>query len=190
VGGLTRDTFVARGLILDEERRDAAVRLGDGEHPAQLVAVRTDPGERTRIGERHARGAKLPDVAREVVRLEAIVDQPAALLETLVPAMLRVRLVERDQLEIGAVGKGDERIVGAGRVPAARNDGEAQPAVAGDRTVELRYDDDEMIDPLENGRTPRRCQQCTKRLDGTEIPLALSSEMGFSRPSLEDGPTS
>src|SRR5262249_28289649 len=111
--------------------------------------------QRPRVGDRHACGAKLPHVSREVVRLEAVVDEAAALLEALIPAMLRVRLVECDQLEVGAGREGDERIMRGGGRPAARNDGEAESAIARDRGVEIRNDDHQVIDTFENGACSR-----------------------------------
>ncbi len=56
------------------------------------------------------------------------------------------RLLEGDQLEVGSVGKADERVVGSARVLAAASDLKAQPLVALNRVIELAHQDHEMVD--------------------------------------------
>src|SRR5262249_61480411 len=97
-----------------------------------------------------SRGPKRAGVGGGVVGLEAEVDEAAALLQSLEPAMLRVRLEERDQLEVRAVREGYQRVVGADRVAPAGDDGEFEPAIARDGGVQLRHDDDEMIDAVQH----------------------------------------
>src|SRR5262249_35770009 len=95
-------------------------------------------------------GPERAGVGGEVVGLETEVDEAATLLQSLEPAVLRVRLEERDQLEVRAVREGDERVVGADRVPSAGHHCEVEPAIARDGGVQLGHDDDEMIDTLQH----------------------------------------
>src|SRR5467141_431638 len=83
-----------------------------------------------RIADVDAGGPQHARVARQVVGLQAVVDEPAALLQRRPPAMVVARLVEGDQLEIGAIAEGNQAVVGAdARVAAAGHDGEAEVAV-------------------------------------------------------------
>jgi len=69
--------------------------------------------------------------------------------------MVVARLVEGDQLEVGAVAKGDQAVVGAdARVTAAGHDGEAEVAVVLGGGVEIPHGDDEVIDPEQHQRPP------------------------------------
>src|SRR5439155_19411705 len=76
---------------------------------------------------------------------------PAALLELGAPAVLRAWLDEGDELEVGAVGEADQRIVAADRVATAAHDGEAERLVVGDGSVEVGDHDDDMIETAEHG---------------------------------------
>jgi F-type H+-transporting ATPase subunit a len=52
---------------------------------------------------------------------------------------------------IRAVLEGNQRIVGADRVPPAGHHREPEPAIAGDGRIQLGHDDDEMVDALQHG---------------------------------------
>ena len=70
-------------------------------------------------------------------------------------AMVVARLVEPDELEVGAVLEGDEAVVGAdARVPAARDDGESQGRVVLRGGLEAVDGDHQMIDAEEHQRPP------------------------------------
>lgn len=94
--------------------------------------------------------------------------------------MLRVRLEERDQLEVRAVRERDQRVVGADRMPAAGHDGEAEHAVARDRRIELGDDDDQVVDTVQHDA---RSSESRKRLDGTGIPRRCQATPGSRGPS-------
>src|SRR5262249_41624209 len=89
------------------------------------------------------------DVAGEIVRLEAVVHEASPLAKAPIPAMLGVRLEERDQLEVRAVVEADERVVRADRVPAARRHRESERAIARDGGVQLLHHHDQLVDPMQ-----------------------------------------
>jgi hypothetical protein len=73
------------------------------------------------------------------------------------PAMLRVAPLESDQLDIGVVRECNQRIVRAGRMRAAGNDGEAELSIVADRGAKIGNHDHEVIDRLQSheGRSGR-----------------------------------
>ena len=97
-------------------------------------------------------GPERAGVPGEVVGLHAEVDEPAAALERIPPAVRRILLVEGDQLDVRAVLERDERVVRADRVTAARHHGEAEAFVALLRGVEIRGGDDDVIDASQHLR--------------------------------------
>ena len=66
------------------------------EDPAELIAVRALARLRGGIGDVDAGGAEGAGVRDEVVGLEAVVDEPAALLQRVPPAVVGVVPVERE----------------------------------------------------------------------------------------------
>ena len=149
--------LLPRRLVIDEEGSHAAMRPArEREHPAELVPVRADARLRDRVGDVDAGVAKGARVAHEVVGLEAIVHQPAPTLQRGPPPMVGIVAVEPDQLEVRAVGEGDERVVGPHRVPPARHHGEAELPVGPRGGLEILHRDDEMIDAGDHARAPGR----------------------------------
>src|SRR5512139_438169 len=63
-----------------------------------------------------------------------------------VPALGGARLRPRDELEVGAVLEGDERVVrGSPRVAPAGHDGEAESAIVLDGLREVRHRDHDVV---------------------------------------------
>jgi len=133
-------------LVADEKRRQAPLRpFREREHPPDRVAVGTRAHRGCRIRHRDSGASEGPRVGGKVVGLETIVHEPAAALERRPPAVRRIRLVEGDQLEVGSVGERDQGVVSAGRVAAARHDGEPERRVVAHRRSQIADADDQMI---------------------------------------------
>src|SRR5260370_23456735 len=145
---LAGNAFFARRLVLDQERRDEGARWkGLRKSPAQLVPAGTDALAGRDLHLDAGLAERLP-VARQIVRLHAEIDETSALLRGLPPAMLRIFLLEGDQLDIGTVSEGDQRIVRTSRMRAAGNDSEAELGIVADRDLQIRKHDHEVINRL------------------------------------------
>src|ERR1044071_2238246 len=148
-----RNALVARRDVFDQKRRNAAVTAsGEGQEPFQLVAVRPLARPWNRIVDRHAGGAQLLGVAAQIVRLKTKIHEPLAFLQWIPPSVVDSVTVEGDDLEVGAVLEGDQRIVTANRVLPAGHDGKAELFIilGGLRQVLNHYH--EMIDSLNHRR--------------------------------------
>ncbi len=138
-------------LVLDQKRRDTAIDTAwNREHPLELIAVGPHPRQRRRIVDVHAGLAEGGGVGHQVVGLHAEVDQASALLERLPPFVLGILLVERDQLDVGAVGERDQRVVGPDGMPAARHHRETEALVIAARDSEVGNGDNDVIDALQH----------------------------------------
>src|ERR1051325_5422301 len=99
-----------------------------------------------RILDIHSGAPQLGGVSEEIIRSKAEIDEAFSFLQESPPAMLGVVSVKRYQLDVRAVGESDQTVVGADRMPSARNDGEAQMLVVLDRAIEIVNGDHDMID--------------------------------------------
>src|SRR3990170_3783040 len=148
---LLRDSFLPRRYVLDQKGRDSTMASrSEREQPLEFVTVRpiTRPGDR--VIDRDAGLAQLLRVALEVIGLHAIVDQPLAFFQRTPPAVIPRLAVEGDDLQIRAVGEGNEHVVAAHRMAPAGHDGEAEPRVILRSLVEVSDDDDEVIDAFKH----------------------------------------
>ncbi len=124
-------------------------------------------------------------VADEVVGLQAEVDEAAALLERRPPAVVVARLVEADQLDVGAVLEGDQAVVGPDpRVPAAGDDREAEVGVVPGRRLQAVHRDHQMIDPEQHQRPPNAgATSLTKRANWPRWSHEVSRSAMWPRPA-------
>jgi len=86
----------------------------------------------------------------EVIGLHTEIHQAFADLQGRPPAVVRAGSVEGDDLDIGAVGKRNQRIVASDRMLPARDNGEAQLLIVLRGLFEIANDDDNMINSLEH----------------------------------------
>src|SRR3990172_2734444 len=148
---LLRDSFHPRRYVLDQKGRDSTMASrSEREQPLEFVTIWpiTRPGDR--VIDRDAGLAQLFRVALEVIGLHAIVDQPLAFFQRTPPAVIPRLAVEGDDLQIRAVGEGNEHVVAAHRMPSARHDRKSQLLVVPGGLVEIVDDDDEMIDAFKH----------------------------------------
>ena len=64
--------------------------------------------------------------------------------------MRRVGNEEGEELEVGAIAEPDERVLGSDRVLPPEHDREAERRVAPDRPLEIRDDDDDVVDAIQH----------------------------------------
>ena len=128
---------VAPGNALAVWTQTAAI-LGAVESPSQ---IQRDALPRPRRHRRGARNRPYPPFGER--------RPPLVLLGA-------VRFAEGDQLEVGAIGKGDQRVVGsAASVLPAGSHGESQPGVVSGRHREIADGDDDMVDAPHHDAPPR-----------------------------------
>jgi hypothetical protein len=125
--GQPRHTLIPRCHVLDKKRNcPRPRRLRNREHPAQQVAVGPLAAHRHRVVHQCASLAKTRQITLQIISLGTEIDDSPTFVQELKPRMWCVRLGECDQLEVGAIAEGNQRIVAPDGVPSSRDYAKAQ----------------------------------------------------------------
>ncbi len=123
-----RDPQIARRDVRHQEGDVGLDRAGGA--PGDAAAVGLEAAALDGTVQRNAGGALTGDAGLEIAGQQGIVDETGAGgAEQLPPAEAGNRDRKGDDLEIGAVGEGDQRVARAARMLAAGQDGEAERLV-------------------------------------------------------------
>ena len=141
--------------VTSPHRKGRSGRRRQPRLPAQFDAIRPHTPA---VGRSLHEKAAFPGVGDDlggVARQQREVDQALAVRGVPPPAMPRRRSFEGDQFEVGAIGEGDQRVMGrAVAVFAARSDGETKCRVIGNSHGEIVDENHQMVEVLDHGLVP------------------------------------
>ena len=128
------------------------IGLQGGRFPLQLLTVGTLAGAVLAVDGGDAEGGQPFQLVVERIGADREGDEALLAAHALEPGMIfgELGLFDGDQLEIAAIGKANQRVVGAGGMRAAGGDGEAGGIECGACLVEMVDGDDDMVDSREH----------------------------------------